>query len=79
MLGLYLKEEEGHLINYIITNPAAASMYELLSDAMSGFRQPFPSRTLSSHVHHVCLSSFVPSILSVICRINMIFGFNSKM
>ena len=32
MLGLYLKEEEGQLINYIITNPAAASMYELLSD-----------------------------------------------
>ena len=32
MLGLYLKEEKGQLINYIITNPAAASMYELLSD-----------------------------------------------
>ena len=31
MLGLYLKEEEGQLINYIITNPAAASVYELLS------------------------------------------------
>ena len=32
MSGLYLKEEEGQPINYIITNPAAASMYELLSD-----------------------------------------------
>ena len=32
MSGLYLKEEKGQLINYIITNPAAASMYELLSD-----------------------------------------------
>ena len=27
---------------------------------MSGFRQPFLSRTLYSHVHHVCLSSFYP-------------------
>ena len=32
VLGLYSKEEKGQLINYIITNPAAASMYELLSD-----------------------------------------------
>ena len=59
MSGLYSKEEKGQVINYIITNPAADSMYELLSDdelAMPGFRQPFPSKTLSSHAHHVCLS-----------------------
>ena len=32
MSGLYSKEEKGQVINYIITNPAADSMYELLSD-----------------------------------------------